>query len=63
VGAARAGIYLYLEPVATTVLAVPYLGEKFGPLTALGGLLVLAGVYFAEGRRNFFPSRQKTDKG
>jgi len=63
VGAARAGIYLYLEPVATTVLAVPYLGEKFGPLTALGGLLVLAGVYFAEGRRNFSPSRQKTDKG
>ncbi|MEW5796609.1 MAG: DMT family transporter [Candidatus Zixiibacteriota bacterium] len=52
IGAARAGIYLYLEPVATTVLAVPYLHEEFGPLTALGGLMVLAGVYVAEGRRS-----------
>jgi len=52
VGAARAGIYLYLEPVATTVLAVPYLGEKFGLVTALGGLLVLTGVYVAERRNN-----------
>lgn len=48
VGAARSGIYLYLEPVATTTLAVPYLHEKFGVLTALGGLLVLTGVYVAE---------------
>ncbi len=52
VGAARAGIYLYLEPVATTVLAVPYLNEEFGPMTALGGLLVLTGVYVAERRRS-----------
>jgi drug/metabolite transporter (DMT)-like permease len=59
VGAARAGIYLYLEPVATTVLAVPYLNEEFGPLTALGGLLVLTGVYVAERRRG--SSQQKPD--
>jgi len=63
VGAARAGIYLYLEPVATTVLAVPYLGEEFGPLTALGGLLVLAGVFVAERRTNSSQRQQKTDSG
>ena len=44
-GATRAGLYLYLEPLATLALAVPLLGEPFGPFIALGGALVLAGVY------------------
>jgi RarD protein len=48
IGAAKAGIFLYLEPVATTCLAVPYLKEPFGMATAAGGLLVLAGVIYAE---------------
>jgi len=43
-GATRAGLYLYLEPLATLALAVPLLGEPFGPIIALGGGLVLAGV-------------------
>jgi len=49
-GAARAGVFLYIEPLATTALAVPYLGERFGLMTAVGGLLVLGGVYLAERR-------------
>ena len=49
-GAARSGFFLYLMPLATTVLAVPYLDEKFGLLTAAGGVLVLAGVYIAQRR-------------
>lgn len=48
IGATRAGLYVYLEPLATTVLAVPILGEAFGVPTAIGGLLVLAGVYWAQ---------------
>ncbi len=48
VGATEAGVFLYLEPVATTALAVPYLGESFGGYTALGGLMVLAGVWCAQ---------------
>ena len=48
VGAARAGMYLYLEPLATVALAVPLLGEPFGVFTALGGGLVLAGVYLGQ---------------
>jgi len=44
-GAARSGLYLYLEPLATVALAVPLLGEPFGPFIAAGGALVLAGVY------------------
>jgi drug/metabolite transporter (DMT)-like permease len=51
IGAARSGIFLYLEPLATTALAVPFLGEAFGPAAGAGGLLVLAGVYLAQ-RRN-----------
>jgi drug/metabolite transporter (DMT)-like permease len=47
-GAARAGLYLYLEPVATLALAVPLLGESFGPFVALGGGLVMAGVYIGQ---------------
>ncbi len=49
-GATRAGLYLYLEPLATLALAVPLLGERFGAVTALGGGLVLAGVYLGQRR-------------
>ena len=45
IGAAKAGVFLYLEPLATTALAVPLLHESFGVSTAIGGLLVLCGVY------------------
>jgi len=48
IGAARAGVYVYLEPLATTVLAVPLLGESFGISTALGALLLLVGVWWAQ---------------
>jgi drug/metabolite transporter (DMT)-like permease len=48
IGAARAGIFLYIEPVATTVLAVPLLHESVGPLTIFGGLLVLGGVWWSQ---------------
>ena len=47
-GAAKADLFLYLEPLTTTALAVPLLGEPFGPMGALGGLLVLSGVFAAQ---------------
>lgn len=46
-GAAQAGVFLYLEPLATTALAVPYLNEPFGVWSAVGALLVLAGVFYS----------------
>jgi RarD protein len=46
-GAARAGVFLYIEPLATTALAVPYLHEPFGVWSAVGGLMVLAGVFYS----------------
>ena len=57
-GAARAGLYLFLEPLATLALAVPLLGEPFGPFIALGGAMVLAGVYLGQRRT---PATDSTD--
>jgi drug/metabolite transporter (DMT)-like permease len=50
-GATKAGVFLYIEPLATTALAVPYLGEPFGPFILIGGLLVLGGVWHAQRSR------------
>jgi RarD protein len=47
-GAARSGTFLYIEPLATTAVAVPMLHEPFGWLTAAGGGLVLLGVYISQ---------------
>jgi len=46
-GAAQAGVFLYIEPLATTALAVPYLHEPFGFWSAVGAVLVLAGVFLS----------------
>jgi drug/metabolite transporter (DMT)-like permease len=51
-GAARAGIFLYLEPFATTAIAVPLLNEAFGLFTALGAVLVLSGVWLGQRSSN-----------
>ncbi len=50
IGAARAGTFLYLEPVATSALAGPLLGEPLPAATLAGGALVLAGVYLGQRR-------------
>ena len=47
-GAARSGFFIYLIPLATTALAVPYLGEHLGLVALMGGVLVLGGVYLTE---------------
>jgi len=51
-GAARAGLYLYIEPLSTVAAAVPLLGEPFGPVVIVGGGLVLAGVYVGQRGRD-----------
>jgi hypothetical protein len=62
-GATRAGLYLYLEPLATLARAVLLLGEPFGPFIALGGGLVLAGVDVgsASGPRESHPAALKAN--
>lgn len=51
IGSAKAGMFLYVEPLATTLLAVPLLHESFGVFTAIGGFLVVCGVYWSQRRK------------
>lgn len=44
IGATRAGIYINLVPVFAVLQGALLLGERLGPPSLLGGLLVLAGV-------------------
>lgn len=47
VGAARAGVFLYLTPVFGSLLAVAFLGERFGLHHAVGMALIFTGVTLA----------------
>lgn len=47
VGPARAAMFIYLVPVFAAVLAVAFLGERLQPFHAVGGGLILVGLWFA----------------
>lgn len=46
-GPVSMNLYLYLNPIATALVAVPVLGEHFTWITALGTALILGGMYLA----------------
>jgi drug/metabolite transporter (DMT)-like permease len=50
VGAPTASIVSTVEPVVTVSLAIAFLGERFGPAQALGGVLVLGAVLALQSR-------------
>jgi drug/metabolite transporter (DMT)-like permease len=50
-GTARVSLLLYLEPAVSVTGAVILLGERIGPATIAGGLLILAGVAIASTAR------------
>jgi drug/metabolite transporter (DMT)-like permease len=50
-GASRVSVFIHLMPVVGTVLAVVFLGERFGAHHAVGMVLIFAGVYLAGVRR------------
>jgi drug/metabolite transporter (DMT)-like permease len=43
-----AAVWLYLEPVVAAILGVAMLGETIAPQTVLGGLVILASLYFTQ---------------
>lgn len=47
-GATNVAVYIYFVPLSTIVFAYLILGETLTPLTAIGGLMVLAGMYIAQ---------------
>jgi drug/metabolite transporter (DMT)-like permease len=45
--ASQAGVFQFLNPVAASLLAQLFLDEPLTPVTALGGVMAIAGVYLA----------------
>jgi drug/metabolite transporter (DMT)-like permease len=48
ISASRLAAFVYLEPVIATLMAVALLGERITPSLAVGGTVILAGVFLTE---------------
>ena len=49
-GAAKAGAFIYLEPIVTTITAIILINEKLTALSYFGGLLIIGGVYLVQSK-------------
>jgi len=53
--ASEIGLYMYINPIVTVLIAIPLLGEKItGPFIA-GSIFSLLGIYIAENRVPYWP--------
>ncbi len=55
VNAEEVGLFVYIDPVATALIAIPLLGEIPGLDFYAGALLVFGGIFLAEGRLHWHP--------
>lgn len=53
--ASEVGIFIYIEPIITVLVAVPLLNEIVHPIYILGSLFVFAGIFIAEAHRHHHP--------
>lgn len=53
--ASDVGIFAYIDPVVTVLIAAPLLGEKPDLLFAIGAVMVFGGIFIAEGRIHYHP--------
>lgn len=53
--ASEIGIFTYVDPIATIVIAIPLLHEEITPLYLVGALFVFLGIFVAEGRLHYHP--------
>ncbi|PKK82862.1 MAG: hypothetical protein CVT49_11775 [candidate division Zixibacteria bacterium HGW-Zixibacteria-1] len=58
-GATDVGVFLYFEPIATTVAAIPILGEQLSIFLIIGAILIISGVYMVQKRPLSVPVRKK----
>lgn len=49
------GVFMYLDPFVTALVAIPLLGETITFTYLLGTLFVFAGIFVAEGRLHYHP--------
>lgn len=47
-GATEVGVYIYIEPIVTTIAAIPLLNEQLTLFTILGAILIIGGVYIVQ---------------
>ncbi|CAN5191984.1 DMT family transporter [soil metagenome] len=55
VKASEVGVFLYMDPIITALVAVPLLHEKITTIFLLGTLLVFVGIFVAEKRIHYHP--------
>ncbi len=53
--AAETGVFVYLDPIVTVLVALPLLGESPDTFYYIGSLFVFFGIYVAEGRIHYHP--------
>jgi drug/metabolite transporter (DMT)-like permease len=55
VTAAETGVFTYVDPIATILVAIPLLHEVITESYLVAALLVFLGIYVAEGRLHYHP--------
>jgi drug/metabolite transporter (DMT)-like permease len=53
--ASETGIFLYIDPIVTIMVALPLLGEEITPPFIFGSILVFLGIFIAENRIHYHP--------
>jgi len=53
--ASEVGIFSYVDPIATIVVAIPLLNEHITPAYLVGAMLVFLGIFIAENRLHYHP--------
>jgi drug/metabolite transporter (DMT)-like permease len=53
--AAETGVFVYIDPIVTVMVALPLLGEKPDIYYIIGSIFVFLGIYVAEGRIHYHP--------
>ncbi len=51
-GAVGTGVYIYIEPIVTTLAAMPILDESLTVISGIGAVMILGGVYLVERQKN-----------
>jgi len=61
VGPSRASMMIYMFPLVGVLLGITFLGERLSWQVVVGGLLILAGIYFVDSKRVFQLVKPKVD--
>lgn len=55
ISAGEIGLFSYVDPIATAIVALPLLGEQITATYIVGSLFVFLGIFIAEGRFHWHP--------